>query len=238
MTNVMNSLPVYFYEEFSLKTLVAALVFSFSTLIYSQSRPIEVDVDFTESTFQTSPWVNEFHYVIVVNKANKGREAQTIKVYEYGKLIRETKVSTGRDQFERAGENHAKRDSWTVTPTGYYTPTFLSKNHRSSAYGGIFSGIFGGTKMPFAIFFNGDIALHEAPKGTESMLGKKASGGCVRLPSALAPELFERVEATSGSRIPAFNVDGTIKTDNNGNYAYREKSGYSALIIVKNKTIE
>ena len=218
--------------------LVAAFLFTLSTTVFAQSRPVEVDVDFTESTFQTSPWVQEFHYVIVVNKANKGREAQTIKVYEFGKLIRETKVSTGRDQFERAGENHSKRDSWTITPTGYYTPTFLSKNHRSSAYGGPFSGIFGGTKMPYAIFFNGDIALHEAPKGTESMLGKKASGGCVRLPSALAPELFERVQSVSGSRIPDFKVDGTIVTDANGNYSYREKSGYSTLIIVKNKIVE
>lgn len=201
-------------------------------------RPAEVNVDFTEATFQSQPWVNEFRYVIVINKATSGKEAQSIKVYEFGKLIRTEKVSTGRDKFERAGENHSKRDSWTITPTGYYTPTFLSKNHRSSAYGGIFSGIFGGTKMPFAIFFNGDIALHEAPKGTEGMLGKKASGGCVRLPASLAGELFERVKEVSNARIPDFKVDGTIITDEKGQYAYRSKPGHSALIIVKNKIIE
>lgn len=200
-------------------------------------RPTEVDVDFTVNDLEKS-WIKEFRYVIVINKADSGKEAQSIKVYEYGQLIRESRVSTGRDKFEPKGENHSKRDSWSVTPTGYFTPTFLDKDHRSSAYGGIFSGIFGGTKMPYSIFFNGDIALHEAPKGTDSMLGKKASGGCIRLSPSIAGELFERVKETSGFKIPDFKVDGTIVSDENGNYNYRSKKGHSALIIVKNRIVQ
>ena len=204
----------------------------------SETRPVDVDVTFDQTTFESQPWTKEFRYVVVVNKATTGKEAQSIKVFEYGQLIRIEKVSTGRDEFERKGEHHSKNDSWSVTPTGYYTPTFLNKLHRSSAYGGKWSWITGGTKMPFAIFFNGDIALHQAPKGTESMLGKKASGGCVRLPNGFAEELFTRVLETSGAKNPSFNVNGTAILDADGKLTYSKNEGFSALVIVQNKVIE
>lgn len=204
----------------------------------SLTRPIDVEVDFQESYFQTKPWINEFHYVVVVNKANEGSDAQSINVYEFGQKIISSKVSTGRDQFEKKGEHHSKRDSWTVTPTGYYTPTFLSKDHRSSAYGGIFSKITGGTKMPFAVFFNGDIALHQAPKGTEGDLGRKASGGCIRLSQETAENVFNRISEVKSVKIPDFKVDGSIDLDANGKYAYKKNTGFSALVIVINKVRE
>lgn len=218
---------------FALSLSAASFAQDMAGATVSASRPVDVNVSFSPSTFETQPWTKEFRYVIVVNKANTGKDAQTIKVYEYGQVIRTEKVSTGRDAFEKAGENHSKNDSWTVTPTGYYTPDFLSKDHRSSAYGGRFSWLTGGTKMPYAIFFNGGIALHEAPKGTEGMLGKKASGGCVRLPNTLSSDLFNRIQETQGSKNPRFNVDGTAKLDANGAQLYT-KSSFSALIIVQN----
>jgi len=199
-------------------------------------RPIDIDVDFKSDYFETKPWVKEFRYVVVVNKAISGNEAQSVKVYEYGELIISGKVSTGRDQFEAKGEHDAKKDSWSVTPTGFYTPSFLDRFHRSSAYGGKWSWLKGGTKMPFAIFFNGDIALHQAPKGTESALGRNVSGGCIRLPFEIASDLFARIQETEGSRIPLFKVDGTVIDDGGGKYNYRTDA-FSALIIVKNKVL-
>ena len=198
------------------------------------ARPVDIDVDFKMSYFDTKPWIKEFQYIVIVNKAISGNDAQTIKVYQYGQLILASRVSTGRDQYEAKGEHNAKKDSWSVTPTGYYTPSFLDINHKSTAYGGRWSWLKGGTKMPFAIFFNGDIALHQAPKGTESALGKNVSGGCIRLPGDIASDIFTRVQETGGARIPLFKVDGTIIEDSKGNYNYRT-DGFSALIIVKNK---
>jgi hypothetical protein len=206
--------------------------------IVSKERPVDVDAKFEESYFQTKPWINEFHYVIVVNKADEGKEAQSIKVYEFGKLITQDKVSTGRDEFEAKGEHHSKRDSWSVTPTGYYTPSFLDKDHKSSAYGGIFSKIIGGVKMPFAIFFNGDIALHQAPKGTEGALGTKASGGCIRLPESVASDLFTRVSETQGAHNPRFTVAGEAMLDNDGHLMHSTNAGFSALVIVLKKVTE
>ena len=92
--------------------------------------------------------------------------------------------------------------------------------------------------MPYAIFFNGGIAIHEAPKGTAGMLGKKASGGCVRLPESLASDLFYRINETDGAKIPRFTVDGLPMLDEAGNQRYATKSGFSALIIVQNKILE
>lgn len=229
------------------KILMIAMLFSFSVhanlidmegATQSVNRPVDVDVTFHQGTFESQPWTKEFRYVIVVNKANSGKEAQTIKVFEYGSLIITDKVSTGRDEFEKKGEHGSKADSWTVTPTGYYTPTFLDKDHKSSAYGGKWSWLKGGVKMPFSIFFNGGIALHERPKGTESMLGTKASGGCVRLSDSIAEDLFMRVQETMGARNPRFNVNGTAMLDNNGNLMRAQNPGFSTLIVVQNKITE
>jgi hypothetical protein len=229
-----NLLISIFVLSLSMTSLLAQ---DMSGATVSLTRPVDVDVDFQTSYFESKPWVKEFHYVIVVNKANSGNDAQSIKVYEYGNLIITGKVSTGRDDFEAAGVHNSKRDSWSVTPTGYYTPSFLDKDHKSGAYAGKWSWLVGGVKMPFAVFFNGDIALHQAPKGTESALGKKASGGCIRLPGEIASEIFARIQETQGSRIPKFKVNGTAEVDSKGNYAY-SNAGFSALIIVKNKVLE
>lgn len=75
------------------------------------------------------------------------------------------------------------------TPTGSWSPDFLSRNHRSSLYGG--------APMPFSIFFRGNYAIH----GTTEVekLGRPASAGCVRLETGNAMVLFERVR-TDGLR--------------------------------------
>ena len=215
----------------------ANVAFSQDEGIVSGSRPVDVDVSFDQSTFETQAWTKEFRYVIVINKAISGKEAQTVKLYEYGQLINTQKVSTGRDAFEKKGEHHSKRDSWTVTPTGYYTPTFINKLHKSTAYGGKWSWLTGGTKMPFAIFFNGGIALHERPNGTQGALGTKASGGCVRLPEGFAEDLFLRVQETFGAKNPRFTVLGTAMLDEAGNQMYGTRDAYSTLVVVQNKVL-
>lgn len=200
-------------------------------------RPMDAIAEFDDGFFATKPWMREFRYVIVVNKSDAGHDAQTIKLYENGALIRREKVSTGSDAFIRKGEHYATKDSWQITPTGCYTPTFLNKDHRSSVYGGPFSWFVGGTKMSFAIFFTGGIALHQAPPGTEPMLGRKASGGCIRLPETLASDLFFRVQETEGARNPRFHPDGSPLLDEDGHHVYSTEPGYSALIIVLDQAI-
>ena len=70
-----------------------------------------------------------------------------------------------------------------ITPTGTFTPEFLSRDHRSSRYNN--------AAMPFAIFYRGNYAIH----GTDQIkrLGNPASKGCVRLHPDNARVLFTMV---------------------------------------------
>ena len=73
------------------------------------------------------------------------------------------------------------RPGWTHT--GTFRPQFLSKNHRSS--------LFGGAPMPYSVFYDRDWAVH----GTTAVkrLGSPASRGCVRLDPKNAAVLFNLV---------------------------------------------
>lgn len=95
---------------------------------------------------------------------------QTMRVYHEGRLLFTWPVSTAR-----AGK---------VTPTGYFHPELLARNHRSKRYNN--------APMPFSIFYDGDFAIH----GTDQIgrLGKPASHGCVRLHPDNAKILFEMVK--------------------------------------------
>ncbi|MCB1333355.1 MAG: L,D-transpeptidase [Roseivivax sp.] len=92
--------------------------------------------------------------------------SQTMTVYQDGKPTFEWPVSTARPG--------------KVTPRGTWTAQWLSKHHRSSRYNN--------APMPFAIFFNGNYAIH----GTDQInrLGRPASAGCVRLHPDHAAKLF------------------------------------------------
>ena len=84
-----------------------------------------------------------------------------------------------------------KKDTWKIsgglkpgwTHTGTFRPQFLSKNHRSS--------LFGGAPMPYSVFYDRDWAVH----GTTAVkrLGSPASRGCVRLDPKNAAVLFNLV---------------------------------------------
>lgn len=95
---------------------------------------------------------------------------QTMHVYLDGQLRYEWPVSTAREG--------------KYTPRGEWTPQWLSRWHRSSRYNN--------TPMPFAIFYDGDYAIH----ATESIsrLGRPASAGCVRLHPDNAELLFSMVQ--------------------------------------------
>ena len=262
---------------------------------------------FNESDFDTKPWMNEFRFVVVINKSEAGEYPQSIRVYDQGKLIqlvdvmraldrynaednqaiynlkeqiftseswgsnlpkdfsvskaRKTveelekriddrghrmqelsslmwtsgvfKISTGRNAFEKKGEHHSQRDSWTVTPTGYYTAQKFALKHKSEAYSpklcdSILGKIWGTitqkemcTNIEWAVFFNDSIATHRAIPGTEPVLGNKASGGCVRAPGGLAEFIYNSAERNRAP-IPVISKSGIPEVDAYGNQKYTE----------------
>ncbi len=97
---------------------------------------------------------------------------QMMEVWHEGRKLYEWPVSTAR--------------KGKVTPVGMWRGAqWLSKNHRSSLYNN--------APMPYAIFYNGNYAIH----GTNqtSKLGRPASAGCVRLSPENARILFNMVRA-------------------------------------------
>lgn len=96
---------------------------------------------------------------------------QRMEVFHEGRPIYEWKVSTAKLP--------------KMTPTGSWTPEFLSRDHRSSRYND--------APMPWAVFYHGNYAIH----GTNAIkrLGKPASHGCVRLHPDNARILFRMIKA-------------------------------------------
>jgi len=94
---------------------------------------------------------------------------QKMVVQVDGESLHTWDVSTARDGKE--------------TPLGIYDVEWLSAKHKSSLYNN--------APMPWAIFYDGDYAIH----GTTqiSKLGSPASAGCVRLHPDNAKKLFRMV---------------------------------------------
>ncbi len=141
-------------------------------------------------------------------------------------------ISTGRERRERY---------FTETPTG------LFRLDRSRFYTFIRSRQWDGAAMPHAMFFDWDYrhrktgyAIHAAGRSTERRLGRRASGGCVRLSRAHAKQLFERIRSGRyNGDIPEFPFDetegltardGRLVRDENGQPVL--KSGYKVLLVI------
>jgi hypothetical protein len=127
--------------------------------------------------FDSMMWMSSFENPrlhIVINKAEKGTavDAQTLEAYVDGVLIHKFKVTTGAETpKQKPNGKWANRR----TPTGTFRIIHRSRNHVSSAWEG--------ARMPFAQFFTDyGIAMH-ATVGEANIqaLGRRGSGGCIRL---------------------------------------------------------
>lgn len=200
---------------------------SIETLPTSKVKQSEM-VPFTEEALSNpNDWRSEFENVIWINKASKGRTAQKLFFYRNGHRALVTSISSGREQWEQAGPREAHKPSrsyFSTTGIGYFNVNFLSRNHVSNLWG---------TSMPFAVFFNGGIAVHQVPRGAEGKLGSRASGGCVRADAGSARWIFETVENSGKGSIPRFTYAGRPMLDGKG--VQRRKTGYRTLVIVEER---
>lgn len=181
---------------------------------------------FQSSWFDDKSWLNEFDIVIVIDKEKKGEAAQTMHVFEHGNLTNIFKVSTGRERWEPQNTDPnvhgAARGYISTTPTGYYNVEYTERKHHSNLWQ---------SDMPFAVFFNGGIAMHQAPVGTEKKLGQRASGGCVRLAEENAEYIFKAVNFAGRGLIPQIDRLGKPVLDADGNIKHIR--GYKTLVIVE-----
>jgi lipoprotein-anchoring transpeptidase ErfK/SrfK len=170
------------------------------------------------ANFDPHSWANAARIVVLVNKAETGLGAQRVTVYVDGVQTYVWKTSTGREKKEIAKNG----DEYTTsTPIGFFRPQLLVRNHFSKKWQ---------ADMEWAVFFNGGIATHAAARYAIKDLGKRASGGCVRLHPDNAEILYDLIEKFGRDRAVQYNRWGKVLTDKKGNPI--EKKTYSALFIV------
>ena len=156
--------------------------------------------------------------VAVINKSSTGSTSQVMRVYVDGTLTYEWFVSTGREHFEKSTSG---RSYLTTTPIGYYRPTSVEENHYSKTWN---------ANMPNAVFFIGGVAIHSSPHIDH--LGKRASGGCVRLAPENAKTFYDLVNNIGSKEVPKIDRDGAVVLDENCNPVMINT--WDALIIVEN----
>lgn len=177
-----------------------------------------------------------FDLYLYVNKAPKGVWAQRMFVFErqpngrFRQLFRWLS-STGREKNERY---------FTTTPVGIFK---LDPGRMRTMY---YSVQWGGVAMPFAMFLDfsyasrkSGIAIHGTSGRTENRLGRRASGGCIRLAEDNARMLYYLIRTNYAGMVPEFAFDrnrghtskiGELLRDENGNVVM--KPGYRVLLIV------
>lgn len=106
--------------------------------------------------------------------------SQSMEVYVDGKLKHSWSIASGRRGFE--------------TPTGNYRPQRLERDWYSRQYDD--------APMPYSVFFKAGYAIH----GGYGRMGRPASHGCIRLPTAQAAKFYQLVEA-HGARNTRIEID-------------------------------
>lgn len=160
-----------------------------------------------------------FPVVIVVNKSATGPNSQTVKVYHRGALAYQFATSTGREQWEDAKSG---RKYFSVTSVGWYAPTRTYEKYYSETWK---------AWMNNSVFFNGGLALHATTPDHFKELGKRASGGCVRLLPKNAKIIYDLVLSEGKGQVPVYTWDGQIQRGAFGRVAMHE--GWNTLIIVE-----
>ncbi|MFT3808320.1 MAG: L,D-transpeptidase [Micropepsaceae bacterium] len=151
-----------------------------------------------------------FDLYLYVSKAEAGPIAQHMFVYSRAadgtmSLLYDWPVSTGREKKEKTPSG---RKTFTHTPEGSFKldPKRFHTLWKSRAWN---------ADMPWTMFFdlveNGGmsgLAIHAAGKGKISQLGRRASGGCIRLAPENAQFLFKKIQAEHAGFVPVFAMAG------------------------------
>lgn len=176
---------------------------------YSDPDASEWDAALRAPSPLDNPIYYSYNLIILVNKDRQnGVVGQRMRVYQRGVgLIKFWKISTARPG--------------KLTPSGFFRPQLFSSMHRSSIYD---------SPMPYAVFFNGNIAMHAT--SAVAALGTRASAGCVRLELQRAEDLFHLVGQSGFGLVDAINEgSGDFARDQLGFQRWVES--YQTLVIVK-----
>jgi hypothetical protein len=200
------------------KSMAASDAVSFERSEYVSTIPSEDDI---------KRLIDSHYQVILINKQAKGKDAQTLRVYQNGtiKPLFENKVvtqttsgkstKTSTPEYKEFVKISTGTEAKKVSPTRTYvatTPKGVFRPHR------IYTDYLSGTwnaQMPNAVFINCGkpwseicgIAIHATGSDHYPELGTRASGGCVRTKLEVSKQIRELVmETGKGNRPGDFTV--------------------------------
>jgi lipoprotein-anchoring transpeptidase ErfK/SrfK len=190
----------------------------------------------------SSDLYDNFQLFLYVSKAESGRWAQRMFVLRKQPdgtlaILQDWPVSTGRERNEA---NAAGTMLPSFTPQGYYQldPARMYASYRSIQWG---------DPMPYAMFFNWTkdgratgLAIHAATDDEVSLLGTRASAGCVRLSPEAAQNLFTLVQAEYRGAAPVFEAYARNGSTGNGGSlhfnpdgSFQLADGYKVLVFIE-----
>lgn len=184
--------------------------------ITDSTKPSPQVEPFTPDQIRDTYGVNlysEFPVVIVISKGS-----QTGTVYHYGNLVNRFLISTGRERWETA---RSGRTYFTSTPSGWFSPKRYVQTYWSDTWE---------ARMDYAIFFNGGIALHATTPDHYKELGRRASGGCVRMHKTNALWFWNLSLSHRIAYVPYFTRGGQLLRNRDG--SIRRHRGSGTLVIV------
>lgn len=176
-----------------------------------------VDPDFQEGSRMESPLYNplyvSYDIVIVINKSSQVineelvEPAQIMRVY----VREEAMARLNMRSIQNINYNPATGlvFYWKIstarpgkkTPSGHFRVQSFSSDHRSSLYHN--------SPMPYAVFFNDNIASHGVDPIYYRKLGEEASAGCVRLETQRAKDLFHMIASVGRGVVDQLSSSGS-----------------------------
>lgn len=146
-------------SELALILSLGLILFNSNAFAANQNLPDTIDKIGTD--LMSSCYKNSCKIWADVDKA-----AQRLYLYEDGVLTYTWKVSTGRFGYETPDMD--------THPDGRIYIRHTSPKFPEGDYNGL-------GNMPFAVFIDGDYAIHGTTRGSFGKLGTPASHGCIRL---------------------------------------------------------
>lgn len=192
------------------------------------------DPEFEEAARMASPLYNpqlaSYDVIIVVNKSDVSASGylverrQRVRVYVREQAM--ARLPMGAVDHLRYDYSSGLLFYWKVstaregkvTPAGHFRVSLFSPAHLSSQYDL--------SEMPWAMFFNDDIATHGVSSKWYSGLGEARSAGCVRLETQRAKDLYHLV-----AMVGKGPVDRLYQTS--ANFVGKTVNTYKTLFIVR-----
>lgn len=199
------------------------------------------DPDISETLGLPSPLYNPtyatYDVIVLVTKTSSKIEGteliekgQRIRVYIREAALNELDPSQTRFILPNYDRSSGLLFYWKVstgrtgsaTPSGFFVPQKFSSEHASSLYED--------APMPWAVFFDGNVATHATLRDNYAFLGSRASHGCVRLEEQRAEDLFHLIGNVGLGEVDGITQDGRWVLDTKGN----PQKGilYKTLIII------